>query len=60
MRRIRLGSRRSRLALVQAEMVARLLRSRYPDIEVEIVRVVTEGDEDQRTPQVEWKKKAPS
>jgi hydroxymethylbilane synthase len=53
MRRIKLGSRRSRLALVQAEMVARLLRSRYPDIEVEIVRVVTEGDEDQRTPQVE-------
>jgi hydroxymethylbilane synthase len=58
MRRIRLGSRRSRLALVQAEMVARLLKSRYPDIEVEIVRVVAEGDEDQRTPQVEWGKGA--
>ncbi len=58
MRRIRLGSRRSRLALVQAGMVARLLKSRYPDLEVEIVRAAVEGDEDQRISQFEWGKGA--
>jgi len=44
--------------LVQAGMVARLLKNRYPDLEVEIVGVAVEGDEDQRISQVEWGKGA--
>jgi len=39
-------------------MVARLLKNRYPDLEVEIVGVAVEGDEDQRISQVEWGKGA--
>lgn len=42
MRRIRLGTRRSRLALIQSELVARRLRR--AGVEVELVEVVTEGD----------------
>ncbi len=44
--------------MVQAGMVARLLKNRYPDLEVEIVGVAVEGDEDQRISQVEWGKGA--
>src|SRR6266581_186447 len=40
--RIRLGTRGSRLALIQSELVARLLREAGHD--VELVPIVTEGD----------------
>lgn len=40
--KIRLGTRGSRLALVQSELVAQRLRD--ADCEVELVRIVTEGD----------------
>ncbi|MDQ6743179.1 MAG: hydroxymethylbilane synthase [Candidatus Dormibacteraeota bacterium] len=42
MRRLRLGTRASRLALIQSELVAARLRSLGAD--VELVEVVTEGD----------------
>lgn len=42
--RLRLATRRSRLALVQARLVAAELRALEPEIEVELVELVTEGD----------------
>jgi hydroxymethylbilane synthase len=41
---LRIATRRSRLALWQAEHVAALLKAAHPDIEVELVPMVTEGD----------------
>lgn len=58
MRSVRLGTRRSRLAVMQAETVARLLQGRHPDVDVEIVKVVAEGDEDQPTRPGSWGKGA--
>jgi hydroxymethylbilane synthase len=45
--RIRIGTRKSAMALVQTEEIARRLRAAVPDIEVEIVRFETSGDSDQ-------------
>ena len=42
MKRLRLGTRRSRLALVQSDIVARRLRA--AGVEVELVEILTEGD----------------
>ncbi|BBA37174.1 porphobilinogen deaminase [Methylocaldum marinum] len=42
--RIRIATRRSALALWQAEHVATRLRAACPDIEVELVKMVTRGD----------------
>lgn len=50
MTRLRIGTRGSRLALVQSEMVARLLVERHPGLEVELVEIVTAGDRDRSTP----------
>jgi len=47
---IRLGTRKSKLALAQADMVAAHIRVRYPDIEVAIVPLSTPGDIDKTTP----------
>lgn len=47
---IRIATRASRLALWQAEHVARLLRLAVPLIDVEIVHVTTTGDQDQTDP----------
>jgi hydroxymethylbilane synthase len=41
---LRIATRRSRLALWQAEHVAARLRAAHPDLEVELVPMVTEGD----------------
>jgi hydroxymethylbilane synthase len=43
-RRLRLGTRRSRLALVQAHAVARLLEAHEAGLSVEIVELSTSGD----------------
>lgn len=43
-RKIRLGSRKSKLAMAQTEMVAEALKAADPDLTVEIVPVVTTGD----------------
>jgi hydroxymethylbilane synthase len=47
---VRLGSRGSRLALVQAELAADALRAVYPDVDVAIVPMTTAGDRDRSKP----------
>ncbi|HJX13671.1 MAG TPA: hydroxymethylbilane synthase [Dehalococcoidales bacterium] len=49
-RRIVIGTRGSRLALVQAESVAAGIREKNPGIEVGISRIVTRGDRERRVP----------
>jgi len=44
--KLRIGSRGSRLALVQANWVAEALRSASPDLEIEIITIETVGDRD--------------
>ena len=43
---IRLGTRKSKLALVQAEMVAMQLRAMYREAEIVVVPISTPGDTD--------------
>jgi hydroxymethylbilane synthase len=45
--RIRIGTRKSAMALVQTEEIARRLTAADPDVEVEIVKFETTGDSDQ-------------
>ncbi len=47
---LRIGTRASRLALAQVEIVAGLLRAGDPSIRLEIVEITTAGDRDQSTP----------
>ena len=47
---VRIATRGSKLALIQTELVAALLREHNPGVEVEVVTVVTAGDRDQSTP----------
>jgi hydroxymethylbilane synthase len=47
---VRLGSRGSRLALVQAELVAEALRREHPDLDVALVPITTTGDRDRSKP----------
>lgn len=44
---LRIGTRRTAMALAQTDQVARLLRAACPDLEVEIVKFETRGDQDQ-------------
>src|SRR5579875_2844425 len=44
MRTLRIGTRGSKLALVQSEMVRAALERRHPGLEVELVRITTRGD----------------
>ena len=46
---LRLGTRGSKLALTQSELVAALIRERHPGTEVELVTIATAGDRDQTT-----------
>lgn len=41
---IRVGTRESKLAMAQARIVANLIKSRHPDIELEILGISTSGD----------------
>lgn len=43
-KRIRIGSRTSRLAVVQTEIICRRIKMAHPDIEIEIVKMKTTGD----------------
>lgn len=43
--KIRLGTRKSNLAVLQTQLVAQMIRDHYPEIEVEIVKISTKGDE---------------
>jgi hydroxymethylbilane synthase len=45
--RIRIGTRKSAMALAQTEEIARRLAAAAPDVEVEIVKFETTGDSDQ-------------
>lgn len=45
MRRIRIATRKSALALWQAEHVAARLRAAHPDLEIELVPMTTRGDQ---------------
>ena len=47
MRMIRIATRRSRLAMAQAEFVASLLTAQEPALRVELVRITSQGDRDQ-------------
>lgn len=47
---IRIATRQSKLALWQAEHVAKLLRGYYPDLHVSLVPIVTKGDKILDTP----------
>lgn len=42
--KVRIGTRGSKLALWQANWVGERLRERYPDVEVELIRIKTSGD----------------
>lgn len=44
MKTIKIGTRKSRLACIQAEIVAEYIRQNVKDVQAELVRVVTTGD----------------
>ncbi len=43
-KKIRIGTRKSMLALTQSTMIKKAIEARYPDCEVELVKIVTKGD----------------
>ena len=47
---LRIATRKSPLALWQAEEVTRLLKSFHPDLEIELITMVTQGDKILDTP----------
>ena len=44
MEHVRIGTRSSKLALWQANLIALALSARYPDVKIELVHVTTKGD----------------
>ncbi len=42
--KIRIGTRKSKLALWQANFVANKLKEHFPDLEIELVKITTKGD----------------
>lgn len=50
---LRLGTRASKLALAQSQLVATSLRSAHAGVDVELVEITTAGDRDQSTPLAE-------
>lgn len=42
--KIRIGTRRSKLALIQSELAAKAITAAFPDIETELVHIATKGD----------------
>ena len=42
--KLRIGTRRSALAMVQTEMIRKMILSFHPDLEIEIIEIVTHGD----------------
>lgn len=47
---VRLGTRGSRLALIQADIVKQKLLSFFPDLSVDVIPIKTQGDIDKQTP----------
>ena len=54
-RTIRIGTRGSKLALIQTEMVEKALKEKFPNIETERVIINTKADKDRVTPLPEFK-----
>jgi hydroxymethylbilane synthase len=54
MPRLRIATRGSELALVQAREVAELLGARHEGLEEELVHVESAGDRDRKTPLSGW------
>lgn len=50
MEKIRLGTRKSALAMRQTELVAEAIRRAYPEVKIEIVQLTTRGDRDLDAP----------
>ena len=48
-KKIMIGSRGSILAMAQTELVVKMLKNKFPDIDFEIKVIVTTGDKDMRT-----------
>jgi len=44
LKKLRIGTRGSKLALVQVDMVSALLRQHRPDLHIEIIKILTSGD----------------
>ncbi|HIP93303.1 MAG TPA: hydroxymethylbilane synthase [Desulfurobacteriaceae bacterium] len=44
MKTLRIATRKSKLALWQANYIAKLIKEKYPDINIELVKIVTKGD----------------
>ena len=44
MKKIKIGTRASNLALWQAEFISAELKKKYPQIEIELVKIKTTGD----------------
>ena len=44
---VRVGTRGSRLALIQTDIVVAMLGAAFPDVAIEVIEVVTAGDRDQ-------------
>ena len=42
--KLRIGTRKSRLAMVQTEMVKQKLEECFPDLEIEVIPMSTKGD----------------
>ena len=54
--KIRIGTRKSRLALIQTDLFASAVHKFFPDIEIEIVNISTRGDEiiDRHLEKIQW------
>ncbi len=50
MRKVIVGSRGSRLALIQTESVVTRIKEANPDLEIQITTIITAGDRDRHTP----------
>jgi hydroxymethylbilane synthase len=47
---IRIGTRASKLAITQAEIIGDLLLNKHPHLDIELIKVTTSGDQDRSTP----------
>jgi hydroxymethylbilane synthase len=47
---IRIGTRASKLAIAQAEIIRDLLKKHHPNLDIELIKISTSGDQDRSTP----------